>query len=123
MDTTMISYEVLRWAVAYNLLLFIVWLIMVRHDGGSTSEIYVIVLTLFAARYFGVLQGIRARTLRGTPDYYEFMDGLWWDFRLAPEAIVYVVLGAILTRRFIKSYVFRDPNFRKTHGRRKSDRE
>ena len=120
MDLALIAYEVLRWSVTYNLILFLIWLVLVQRDEGTVSEIYVIVMTLFGARLFGVYLGIQARSLRGTDQYVAFMDGLWWDMRLVPEAIVFVVLGVVLTRRFIKSYLFHDPKYRAQNGRRKS---
>ena len=125
MDVTLLSYEVLQFAVVYNLILFLVWLVLVRREGGLVSEIYMIVMALFAARLWGVMFGIRARLLRyeNHGEYIDFMSGFWWDLRLAPEAIVFLVLGVILTRRFIRSYIFKNPEYRRKNGRRKSDRE
>ena len=124
MDWTLISYEILRWVVLYNLILFLVWLVAVKRQGGWISEIYVIVMVLFIARLWGVFFGINARHLRDIDhdQYVAFMSGVWWDIRLLPEAICFLVLGAVLTRRFVKSYLFRDPRYRSQSGRRKSDR-
>ena len=123
MDITVISYETLRWVVIYNFILFFVWLVAVKRDGGFISEIYLIVMCLFMARLWGVAFGIHARSLRPDHDrYVAFMSGPWWDVRLVPEAICYLILGVVLTRRFVKSYLFRDPNWRAKNGRRKSDR-
>ena len=124
MDWTLISYETLRWTVVYNFVLFFIWLIAVKRDGGFISEIYLVVMALFLARLWGVYFGIRARDLRevDADQYVAFMSGPWWDVRLVPEAICYLAIGVILSRRFIKSYLFKDPGWVAKSGRRKTDR-
>ena len=124
MDLTIISYRVAQIAIMYNLLLFTVWLLMAKREGGAVSEVYVIIMALFAARFYGVAMGIKARSLRcgDLQDYYEFMDGFWWDFRLTPEAIVFIILAFVLTRRFVKSYLYSDPDYRRQNGNRKTDK-
>ena len=125
MDLTIFSYEIVRYALVYSFILFFVWLIMVKKDGGDVSEVYLIIMTLFAARLYGVSMGIRARELRfmNTEKYYSFMSGVWWESRLVPEAIVFILLAVILTRRFVRSYFFHDPKYRKENGRRRTDKK
>lgn len=128
MDYTLISYTILKWAAVYNLVLFLIWLIMVKRSDGMVSDIYVIVMALFGARLFGIMIGIYARSLRGEYDhfghshnYIDFMDTILWRIRLLPEAAVFIVLGIVLTRRFIYSYFFQDPDYKTVEGRRKTD--
>ncbi len=64
MDLTLISYEVAKYALLYNLILFSIWLVMVHREGGMVSDVYLIVMGLFVARLYGVLMGTRARSLR-----------------------------------------------------------
>ncbi len=125
MDLTLISYEVAKYALLYNILLFSIWLVMVRREGGMVSDVYLIVMGLFVARLYGVLMGTRARSLRvlNNSEYYDYMSGIWWDSRLLPEAIIFIALACLLTRRFIHSYFYNDPNYRAKNGRRKTDKK
>ena len=123
MDLTLISYKVTHYAVLYNLILFAVWLIMVKREGGRVSEVYLIVMGLFVARLYGVWMGIRARELRYDHDvYYEFMSGTMWESRLTPEAVIFIILAVVLTRRFVRSYWYNDPDYKARNGRRKEDK-
>lgn len=126
MDLTIISYQITRYALLYNLLLFLIWMVIVRRDGGKVSTVYILVMTVFLARLYGILLGLRARGLRdlGTDNqaYFDFMTGFWWDSRLAPEALVFIILAFMMTRRFVRSYFFSDPEFRAANGRRKTDK-
>ena len=124
MDITIITYEILRWVMVYNFILFFIWLILVKRDGGFVSGVYLVVMGLFMARLWGVVFGIRARHLRevDADQYVQFMSGPWWDVRLVPEAICFLAIGVILSRRFIKSYLFKDPGWVAKSGRRKTDR-
>lgn len=126
MDMTILSYSVAKWALIYNFVLFAVWLIMVKREGGEVSEVYLIIMALFAARWYGVHMGMVARELRNVDNrisaYYDFMSGLWWDTRLVPESIVFIFLAYVLTRRFIRSYFFSNPRYRSKNGRRKTDK-
>ncbi len=123
-DLTKIAYEVSAWSLLYCSLLFIVWWIIVNREKGYVSDVYILLLFLFISRWYAVKMGIRARLLReiDTQAYYDFMGSLQWDTRLAPEALVFIVLAFILTRRFVRSYFFRDPNFKAQNGRRKDDK-
>ncbi len=127
MDLTLLSYTVEQYALAYNLLLFTLWWVVVKKYDGEIDVVYLIIMALFAARFYAVSMGIRARDLRDLADnsvaYYDFMQGGWWDFRIVPEAVVFIILAAVLSRRFIRNFLFSHPDYRKKNGRRKSDQE
>jgi len=122
LDLTIVSYKIAGVAIMYNLLLFIVWLIMTKREEGHVSEVYIIVMCLFATRFGAIAMSVVARSKRGTESYYTFTDGFWWDFRVGPEAIVFIVLAFVLTRRFVKSYLFRDPKYIAKNGNRRTDK-
>ena len=123
-DLTKIAYEISAWSLLYCSLLFIVWWIIVKREHGYVSDIYKLLLLLFLSRWYAVKLGIKARTLRDidTQAYYDFMGSFIWHSRLVPEAIVFISIAYILTRRFVRSYFFRDPDFKAQNGRRKDDK-
>lgn len=121
-DIALFSYKMAGIAIMYNLLLFTVWLIMTKREGGHISEIYVIVMCLFGARFGAIAMAVAARAKRGAESYYTFTDGFWWDFRVGPETIIFIILAFVLTRRFVKSYLFNDPKYRAVNGNRKDDK-
>jgi len=127
MDLTIVSYEITKYALLYNFFLFACWLVLVKREGGHVSGVYLIVMILFAFRLYGVFLGIEARELRCSGGdmklYYDFMSGFWWESRLVPEAVVFIILAAVLTKRFVLSYIYRDPQYRTKNGRRKADSE
>jgi len=121
-DIALLSYKMAGIAIMYNLLLFIIWLIMTKREGGHISEIYVIVMCLFGARFAAIAMAVAARAKRSTESYYTFTDGFWWDFRVTPETIIFIILAFVLTKRFIKSYFFNDPRYVAKKGRRRNDK-
>lgn len=96
---------------------------MVKHEGGKVSEIYLIVMALFATRFFGIFVGMQARKLvESYDDFFDFTHTLIWHLRLLPEAIVFLILAVVLTKRFVKSYLFKDPQYTRKNGNRKTDK-
>lgn len=124
-DLTFVAYMSLRVVLAYCFLLFFLWYIIVRKGKGTVSVIYVIVMLLFAARFHAISLAMKIRSLRfGDPDVYRaWLDGFLWDTRVLPEAILFIVLAVILTRKFILSYMFHQTSYRQEKGRRLSDKE
>jgi len=123
-DLTLISYFITAIAIAYNLILFTAWLFITKHEGGGVSCVYKIVMALFFVRLYGVCLGINARLLREgvqPSDYYNFTSGVLWHSRIIPEALIFIVLAFVMTNRFVKSYLFDDPEYRARNGNRKTD--
>ena len=123
MDLTLVAYKIGIIALVYNLCLFLAWLILTKKDGGNVSEVYLIIMVLFASRIYGVALGLNARFLRADDpeQYFKFMSGVLWETRLLPEVAMFIILGVVLTRRFVKSYLFNDPRYRSVNGNRKDD--
>ncbi|OEU68440.1 MAG: hypothetical protein BBJ57_02425 [Desulfobacterales bacterium PC51MH44] len=122
-DLTLVSYQVARLALFYNMVLFLVWLWLTKHEGGHVSKVYLIILALFAVRVYGISLGIQARHVRPDHDaYMQFLNNWIWHSRVVPEAIVFIVLAWIMTKRFVRSYLFNDPEYRSKNGNRKADK-
>lgn len=126
MDLTAVSYEVIKYTLIYNLMLFLVWFVIVKYDGGHVGPIYYAFILLLVARLHGVFMGLHARALRSDSseqEYFDYMTGLAWETRLTPETIAFIFLAVVLTRRFLMSYLFHDPEYRAKNGRRKDDKK
>jgi len=124
-DLTFVTYFIVAIVLVYNFLLFVGWFFIVKKDGGRVSHIYVIVMLLFVAHFYSVALAIFVRSIRFGDQvrYQEWLGGFLWDSRLLPDAILFIALGVLLTRRFILSYLFQNPEYRQVKGRRSSDKK
>jgi len=124
-DLTFFTYIAIRVVLAYCFLLFAVWFFIVKKDGGKVSSAYAIIMCLFIARFYGISLAafIRSMRLGDQVVYQEWLDGFLWDSRVVPEAVLFVTLAVILTKRFVMSYLFRKQGYRKDRGRRLFDKK
>jgi len=123
-DLTLVTYFVVAIVLIYNFLLFAGWFFIVKKEGGKVSCIYIIVMLLFVAHLYSVSLSIFLRLIRfGDQGLYQYwLSSPLWDSRLLPDAILFIALAVLLTRRFVLSYLFKAPDYRRAKGRRSNDK-
>ena len=116
-DIALIIYQIEICVYLATALLFLWWAIYkLAKEEKPPSTIYILVMLWFFAQGYATIIGHHARTLRDTSEYYNYMQGGWWDTRAMPRLIIAFL---ICWRQVVKVYV----EFFKPHKRRKNDKD
>ena len=116
-DLTLTIYWIEFVVYFLTALLFLWWAIYKYFNEKSPpSTIYFLVMLWFFAQGYATAIGYHARTLRLTTEYYDYMQGIWWDTRAMPRLIIAFL---ICWRQLLKVYV----EFFKPHKRRRNDKD
>lgn len=98
-DITIWQYSIGVILLIYNLILYISWNIVSKnYKSKKYRPVCINVVMLILAFIYSFTLGLYCRCLKGSPEYLEFLNSTFWDWRYTPVIILFLLTSIRLTR-------------------------